>query len=478
MQDLEHLTRDLRAAGISLCADLVLNHVADDHLWAQQAAAGDSRYRDFFHVFPDREWPDRYESTLTQVFPRTAPGNFTSVPTLGGWVWTTFYPYQWDLNYANPAVFAEMALTLLRLANRGVEVFRLDSAPYLWKRLGTDCRNQPEAHWILQALRALLKLAAPGVLLKAEAIVPTPELSPYFGEDEAYGRECDLAYHSSAMTAAWAAIAEQRTDLLRSVIDSMPPLPPHGSWVTYVRCHDDIGWNVLAPDVERCGGGPRLERISRFFGGGDAQSFASGASFQADGDGVHGTNGMAASLLGSDTARDDVEQRLAEMRQRLLYGLTFALGGLSTLYMGDELGMVNDVSEQARAACLLDGRWLQRPALDLERLEQRHRPETVAGRVYDSLSQLISLRRRLPMLAAWESIRLLPATSPQLLAFRRGENFVMLGNFGADPLRIDLSELGLDDANWRDLLTPHVISDGILQLDPWGLAWLLQSGPQ
>ncbi len=216
MEDLEALTADLRAAGISLCSDLVLNHVADDHPWARAAAAGDAHHRAFFHCFADRTEPDAYEQTLVQIFPRTAPGNFTYVEALNAWVWTTFFPYQWDLNYANPAVFAEIAQAMLRLANRGVDVFRLDSAPYIWKRPGTDCRNQPEAHWVLQALRAVAKLVAPGVLLKAEAIVPTPELAPYFGTGDAHGRECDLAYHSSAMAACWAAVAEQRTDLLQS----------------------------------------------------------------------------------------------------------------------------------------------------------------------------------------------------------------------------------------------------------------------
>ena len=100
----------------------------------------------------------------------TAPGNFTHVPDVG-WVWTTFYGYQWDLNWSNPEVFVEMALTMLRLANRGIEAFRLDSTAYLWKRLGTDCMNQPEAHAILQALRAVSDIVTPGVLLKAEAIV-------------------------------------------------------------------------------------------------------------------------------------------------------------------------------------------------------------------------------------------------------------------------------------------------------------------
>ncbi len=100
-----------------------------------------------------------------------APGNFTYDAELGGWVWTTFNPFQWDLNYANPDVFRVMLRTMLSLANRGVDVLRLDAAPFLWKRLGTNCMNQPETHLLLQAFRALTRLAAPGLLLKAEAMV-------------------------------------------------------------------------------------------------------------------------------------------------------------------------------------------------------------------------------------------------------------------------------------------------------------------
>jgi len=176
--DLEALTGELRSAGISLCADFILNHVADDHAWAKGAREGDERLRGFFHVFPDRSQPDAYERTLGQVFPQAAPGNFTHVPALDGWAWTTFYPYQWDLDWSNPEVFAAMAATLLRLANRGIEVFRLDSTAFLWKREGTNCMNQPEAHLILQALRALASIAAPGLLLKAEAIVRCASCRP------------------------------------------------------------------------------------------------------------------------------------------------------------------------------------------------------------------------------------------------------------------------------------------------------------
>lgn len=478
MEDLEALTADLRAAGISLCSDLVLNHVADDHPWARAAAAGDAHHRAFFHCFADRTEPDAYEQTLVQIFPRTAPGNFTYVEALNAWVWTTFFPYQWDLNYANPAVFGEIAQAMLRLANRGVDVFRLDSAPYIWKRPGTDCRNQPEAHWVLQALRAVAKLVAPGVLLKAEAIVPTPELAPYFGTGDAHGRECDLAYHSSAMAACWAAVAEQRTDLLQSVIASMPPLPTRGSWITYIRCHDDIGWNVLRPDAEANGGLQRLSKVARFYSGVDADSFAEGTSFQADdADGIHGSNGMSASLLGRNRARSTMEREHAERRLHLLHGVALTLGGLPLLYMGDELGMTNDDSADSRAAQKIDGRWLQRPPLDLTRLQQRHDPNTEAGRLYQRLRNMIQLRGHLASLAADAPLTLLPSAQPALLAYQRGGDFVMLANFSSETLRIDLSSLGLDaGATWHDRLANASVSTTSLTLDAWSQRWLQRIG--
>ncbi|HWW72509.1 MAG TPA: alpha-amylase family glycosyl hydrolase, partial [Duganella sp.] len=237
--DLHELTTRLRTAGISLCSDFILNHVADDNQWALAAKAGDPKARAMFHVFPDRDMPDRHERTLGQVFPQVAPGNFTYVEAMGGWVWTTFYPYQWDMNWSNPDVFAAMAAAMLRLANRGIEVFRLDSTAFLWKREGTNSMNQPEAHQLLQALRAIVDIVAPGVLLKAEAIVPTRELPAYLGSTAA--PECHIAYHSSLMAAGWVALAEQNTGVLREVIRNTPPLPSAATWLSYLRCHDDIG---------------------------------------------------------------------------------------------------------------------------------------------------------------------------------------------------------------------------------------------
>jgi amylosucrase len=496
--DLDALTAQLRQAGISLCSDFILNHVADDHPWAKGARHGDEALRSYFHVFPDRSTPDRYERTLGQVFPQVAPGNFSHVEEMGGWVWTTFYPYQWDLNYANPAVFADMAAALLRLANRGIEVFRLDSTAFLWKREGSNCMNQPEAHALLQALRAIVAIAAPGVLLKAEAIVPTRELPAYFGDAEA--PECHIAYHSSLMAAGWGALAEQDAALLRAVLARTPELPPHTSWLSYVRCHDDIGWNVLRAEAGEDDGadaGPqraraRLAAIANFYSG-SAGTFAdgarpNGAAFQSsDPHAAHGSNGMAASLAGLAGAASqapppapDAPQRHAAWRRALLlHGLALSAGALPVLYMGDELAQCNDDGYLARPEHAMDSRWLQRPMFDEHAFALRHDAATPAGQMYGGLRTLLAARRRLDALAAGAP-RTVLASAPAVLALARGAHFVALFNFSGSVQQHALERgaaeqaapaRGVPERAWRDSLTGRVCS-GVVELAPWSMLWL------
>jgi amylosucrase len=450
-EDLLALTQALRGAGISLCSDLILNHVADDHPWAQAAKAGDPAMRAFFHIYPDRSEPDAYEATLGQVFPQAAPGNFTQVAQLDGWVWTTFYPFQWDLNYANPEVFSAMACAMLRLANRGVEVFRLDSTAFLWKRLGTSCMNQPEAHLILQALRAIVEIAAPGVLLKAEAIVPTADLPAYFGEEGA--PECHLAYHSTLMAAGWAALAEQDTGALRLVAGGTPALPAHTSWLTYVRCHDDIGWTVLRGELPDPA---RRAAIARFFAG---EGFAAGVPFQDAGAAeIYATNGSAASLAGFERAASEQEREDALRRLLLVHGLAMSFGGLPVLYMGDELAMLNDYSYRADASRVDDSRWVQRAPFDAQRLQG----DAVAARVYHALRSLAARRARIAGLAAGGPCAVLPARDPAVLALLR-EGLLNLSNFSARTVEVSLAELGA--GSWpgqHDAVT----------LGPWEMLWL------
>ncbi len=473
MADLEQLTAKLRAAGISLCADLVLNHVADDHAWAQAAMAGEADKRAFFHVFPDRTLPDAYEATLGEVFPQAAPGNFTRVPALGGWVWTTFYPFQWDLNYAHPPVFTAMARAMLQLANRGVEVFRLDSAPFLWKRLGTACLNQPEVHTVLAALRACAELVAPGVLLKAEAIVPAEQVLAYFGEGELRGRECQLAYHSGLMASAWAALAEGSAALPRQLLAQTPAPPPGTGWITYVRCHDDIVWGVLRPLVEARGEdfAQRIGRVAAFLEGRVAGSFARGAAFQAhDEHSVHGSNGMTASLVGLPDDPLAPIDPAALRRYALLHALALWMGAVPLLYMGDELGQPNHADPADAARIALDGRWLQRPSLSAEALALLAQQRGVAAATVGVLRALLAARRD-PRWAAGTAPTLVEHADPSLLILRRGDDALGVFHFGHADSALDLAALGTG-AGWNDAFASGAADgDAVRTLAPWATLW-------
>ncbi|MCS3808188.1 amylosucrase [Xanthomonas sp. 4461] len=479
--DLVALTTRLRASGISLCADFVLNHTADDHAWARAARAGDARYLDYYHHFADRSLPDQYETTLGQVFPHTAPGNFTWVEDTAQWMWTTFYPYQWDLNWSNPAVFGEMALAMLQLANLGVEAFRLDSTAYLWKRTGTDCMNQPEAHTLLVALRAVADIVAPSVAMKAEAIVPMADLPPYFGSGADQGHECHLAYHSTLMAAGWSALALQRGDILHNVIAHSPPLPANCAWLSYVRCHDDIGWNVLQHEASGNAVQPpfSLRDVARFYANESPGSYARGESFQSSGDGVHGTNGMAAALAGIQAAQetgDAAALRSAVDRLVLLYAIALAMPGVPLIYMGDELALPNDLSYQLDMERQHEGRWLHRPAMDWQRAAQRHDSSSVSGQVYQRLHALIQQRAALPALASDQSLGSVALDTPQLFALTRGDRFIAVHNFSAQALDVVLA--GRLSGRWQvladlpDAVTQPLGDDLRLALPGYAVRWL------
>ena len=400
MADVAELAAELRANGISLCIDLVCNHTAKEHEWAQKAMAGDAVYQDYYLIFPNRTLPDQYELTLPEVFPDFAPGNFTYYEQMGKWVWTTFNEYQWDLNYTNPAVLAEMLDIMLYLANQGVEVLRLDAVAFMWKRMGTDSQNQPEAHFILQTFRALSRMAAPGLLLKAEAIVSPPQLVPYLGRGEAANKECELAYHNVFMVMLWSALAERKVALLTHALQNMPPIPSGTSWCSYVRCHDDIGWAVTEEDAAEVGldGYAHRTFLSDFYTGRFPSSFARGTTFQFNPKtNDRRVNGALASLAGLEIAlekRDEREIDLSIKRILLLHNLILAFGGIPLLYMGDELGLLNDEGYLQDAALAADGRWLHRPRMDWQVAETRRDSSNVNGRIYQSLRQLIQARQR------------------------------------------------------------------------------------
>jgi amylosucrase len=411
MEDLAELATELRHHGISLTLDFVFNHTSDEHEWARQALTGDKEYQAYYRMFPDREMPDAYERTMPEVFTEDHPGAFTYRTRIKKWVWTTFHTYQWDLNYDNPVVLNRMMEEMLYLANRGVEILRLDAVAFIWKRLGTNSQNLPEAHWIIQAFNAIASIAAPAIVFKSEAIVHPDEVNKYISMEE-----CTLSYNPQLMALLWDALATRDARVLHHAMRHRYAIPEGCGWVNYVRSHDDIGWTFANDDVQAIGFNPEEHRrfLTRFYVGRYEGSFARGAPFQEDPrTGDARVSGMCASLTGIEKAlaeEDNEELGLAIRRTLLIHGVIITMGGIPLIYLGDEIAMLNDYGYDRDPAKTGDSRWLHRTAFDWERAEQRRDPETVPGRVYQGLLRLIQLRG-------------------QNLAFTRGETeFVETGN--------------------------------------------------
>ena len=491
--DLQALTAALREREMSLCIDLVVNHTAMEHDWAVRARNGEQAYRDRYFFFPDRSMPDAYERTLREVFPAFKPGNFTWVDDSQSWVWTTFHDFQWDLDFSNPDVLLAMLEIMADLANLGVEVLRLDAIPFLWKRLGTDCENQPEVHDLLQIIRAMMAIAAPALLLKAEAIVPRDLLVPYVGAGDPQRHECDTAYNNQLMVMLWSSLATNDAELIRCTMQRMAEIPEHASWITYVRCHDDIGWAVTDDDAGRVGwdGFTHRKFLNDFYSGRFPGSFAKGALFQENElTGDARISGSAASLCGVEAAlanNDDEALWVASNRLKLVYAVTYAFGGIPVLYMGDELGLLNDYSFTQVAAHADDNRWMHRPAMNwsladaatgADRAVEGVPGAAVATDLFRFFREIAQARGRTPQLHGGARTVMLSLAQPELLCFERKhprrEPMWMIANFGRGECRVDRSQL----PRWHDLdlqlahASPGVQFGADLVVPSLGWAWL------
>ena len=471
MQDVRALTTTLRERGISMCLDLVLNHVAREHEWARRAAAGEAQYRDYFLVFPDRTMPDAYEATMPEVFPDFAPGSFTWDDELDGWVWTTFNDYQWDVNWANPDVLCEYADIIVSLANEGVEVFRLDAIAFTWKRLGTNCQNQPEVHDLTQALRTVARIACPATLFKAEAIVGPKDLLAYLGQGEHHGKVSDLAYHNGLMVQIWSMLASRDATLGAHALQQLASAPTTTAWVTYARCHDDIGWAIDDEDASAVGatGWGHRGFLSDFYSGEFPGSWARGLVFQENAEtGDRRISGSLASLAGLE-----VGDPFAVARIMLAHALVLGFGGLPVIWMGDELGLLNDPDWAEEPGHAEDNRWVHRPRMPWPP------PEDLHG-VNRGLRELIAARRALPHLHAATASEVWDPRDPGvLLVVRRHPLGPMLGAYNVTdsprsvPFEV-LHDLGLDPTRVVDRISgavPSLWGDAV-QLPPYAAVWL------
>lgn len=484
IDDLAKLADALHQSDISLTLDLVLNHVADQHEWALKARNGEPHYRDYFLMFAEHSIPDAYEKNLPEVFPDFAPGNFTWDETAHCWVWTTFNSWQWDLNWANPDVFYEFINIFSFLANKGVDCFRLDALAFLWKREGTSCQNQPEVHFITQALRAAMRIIAPAVIFQAEAIVAPTELVAYLGVGEHAGKVSDLAYHNSLMVQVWSALASGDAQLMAQALHRSESIPSTTSWVTYLRCHDDIGWAIDDFDAAQVGLNANDYRnyLSSFYSGDLQGSQARGAHFQSHpSTGDRRTSGSAASLAGIQAALENGDESLLVLAiDRLMcgYSMVVGYGGLPLIYMGDEIGLLNDPSYLGNPDHANDNRWLHRPKMNWEVAGQRHDPTTLPGRIFPRILELIQARKRLPALHASITCNVVVMPNPAVIAFIRRHpegNLIEFYNVSGTAQTMPTSSISsLTGPNATVVLNSAALSlaSPTITFEPYAVWWL------
>jgi amylosucrase len=472
MTELVDLATELRRNGISLVLDFVYNHTSDEHKWAQRALAGDSEYLEYFLIFPDRQMPDAYDAHLREIFPGVRRGSFTYRPEIDSWVWTTFHSFQWDLDYSNPVVFDRMVEEMLFLANIGAEVLRLDAVAFAWKELGTPCENLPEAHMLIQAFNALARMAAPALLFKSEAIVHPDEVVRYISP-----KECQLSYNPLLMALLWNSLATREVRMLNLALRERFSINPQCAWVNYVRSHDDIGWTFSDNDAALLGinGYDHRQFLNDFYTGRFEGSFARGIPFQVNPEtGDARVSGTCASLAGLEKALKEetqAEVELAIRRILLIHGIILTIGGIPLMYLGDEIGTLNDYSYRNEPGKAKDSRWVHRPFIDWDRMARRHDEATLEGRIYQGLHQLIELRKKHRAFAGG-GMEVIDTGNQHVLGYVRsysGGRVVVLANFTEREQNVAANQLRLYGLSYEftNLLTGQTIPFQDLTLEPY-----------
>ncbi len=476
MRDLEALAADCHKRGISLCLDFVMNHTSEEHEWARRARSGDADCQARYFFYDDWTIPDQFEKTVPQVFPTTAPGNFSWCEEAHKVVMTTFYPYQWDLNYANPVVFNDMTENMLYLCNRGVDIIRLDAVPYIWKELGTNCRNLPQVHSLVRMMHMAADIVCPGTLLLGEVVMEPSKVVPYFGSVEK--PECHMLYNVTTMASTWHTVATKDVRLLQYQLSQVFSLPKEYTFLNYLRCHDDIGWGLDYGFLLHFGMGevPHKKFLNDYLTGRLSGSPSRGELYNDDprlGDAR--LCGTTASLCGIEAARYEKDEEKLAWALRLdisLHAYMFSLSGIPVLYSGDEIAQENDYGYHEDPDKAADSRYLHRGKMNWEAAELRLDPRTPEGQIFTTLRRLETLRAEHRVFDSRADVWLLRTGDKGVLGigrYFRGEKLLAFFNFAESERRVSTGELG----EYRDLLTGEAADKQDLFLEPGGFLWLL-----
>ena len=477
MEDLSELAEKCHEKGISLCMDFVMNHTSEDHEWAVKARQGDGEYMSRYFFYADPSIPQEYEKTVPQVFPTTAPGNFTYLPELGHYVMTTFYPYQWDLNYRNPRVFNEMMYNFLYLANQGMDIIRIDAVPYIWKELGTNCRNLPQVHTIVRMMRMIGEIVCPGIVLLGlgEVVMEPDKVAPYFGTVEK--PECHMLYNVTTMATTWNTVATRDIRLLRKQMDIVCALPREYTFLNYLRCHDDIGWGLDYDTLKTWGMEevPHKKYLNDYFQGKTEGSVSRGELYNEDlvtGDARFCAT--TASMCGVESAgfeQDEQKMDQAITKDVMLHAYMFTQSGIPMLYSGDEIGQVNDYTYKDDPEKAPDSRYIHRGKFNWDLVDNIGNKESVQGKIFQALDKLEAIRRNEAVFNTDAEVYTKDYSDQSVLWIIRraeGEELHAVFNFSDYPKTIWMPET----AEYTDLLTDKKAEVTTVDLPGWGFFWM------
>ena len=477
IEDLKELTSLCHEQGISCCLDFVMNHTSEDHAWAKAARAGDPQARSRYFFYDNWDIPNRYEETTPQVFPTTAPGNFTWLPDCNQVVMTTFYPYQWDLNYANCMVFNDMVDKMLFLTNCGIDVIRLDAVPYIWKELGTKSRNLPQVHTLVRMMRLVSEIVCPGVLLLGEVVMEPAKVLPYFGSVDK--PECHMLYNVTTMASTWNTIATKDVGLLRRQMDQVCALPKEYVFLNYLRCHDDIGWGLDYDWLEQFGieDVPHKKYLNDVLTGRGYDSDARGELYNDDprlGDAR--LCGTTASLCGLETALyennpDKVKRAVA--CDLMLHAYLLIQSGIPVLYSGDEVGQLNDYSYKENPDKCADSRYLHRGKFQWEKLKKTDKNYRVSMEIFHTLRKMEEIREQHPVFNGKADVWTFDTGYSHVLGIGRyldGEEIRAYFNFS--EYELDEVWMPMDEGRkYTDLLSGMTMEAAGNHLSGYGCRW-------
>lgn len=475
MKDLARLTEKCHENGMNVCMDFVMNHTSEEHEWAKHARAGEGEYMSRYFFYDNGDIPARYEETVPQVFPTTAPGNFTWLPEIGHYVLTTFYPYQWDLNYRNPRVFNEMMYNFLFLANQGMDIIRIDAVPYIWKELGTSCRNLKEVHTIVRMMRMIAEIVCPSVILLGEVVMEPEKVVPYFGTVEK--PECHMLYNVTTMATTWNSIATRDIRLLKKQMDIVSRLPKQYTFLNYLRCHDDIGWGLDFDTMKQWGmEEPSHKRyLNDYFTGKIAGSISRGELYNDDPVTQDARFcGTTASMCGIEAAgfEGNAEKMQTAIQEDLmLHAYMLTQSGIPMLYSGDELGQVNDYSYKDDAEKASDSRYLHRGAFLWELADKRKDLSTVQGQLFQMLNRLEQIRRQENVFSQEAEVYTYDVHNDSILGILReykGERFIALFNFSESEQTAWMQEEGI----FRNLVNGEIVEVKDPVLKGYDFVWM------